>query len=168
MAGARKVLVGRILGAHGIRGEVKLASFTAEPAAIATYSPFDTARGARIEIVRLRASKDGFIAVLKGVSDRTAAEALKGIELFIDRDRLPPPAEGEVYHVDLIGRPVALADGASLGEVAGIENYGAGDLLDVRIEGRADSVLIPLSSRFVTLEADRIVAHLPDGYLDRD
>ncbi len=77
------VLVGLITGAHGIRGEVKLRSFTAEPQALASYSPLETAKGARIEIAKLRPQKEGFIAVLKGVADRNAAEALKGTELFV-------------------------------------------------------------------------------------
>ena len=97
-------LVGVITGAHGIRGEVKLRSFTATPDALARYAPLTTATGGTIEIAKLRPQKDGFIAVLKGVTDRNAAEALKGTELFVPRDRLPAPGAGEVYVADLIGR----------------------------------------------------------------
>jgi 16S rRNA processing protein RimM len=167
MAKRDMVLVGRITGAHGIRGEVKLRSFTADPAAIATYSPLETAKGSKIELARIRPSKDGFIAVLKGVSDRNASEALRGTELFVPRQRLPEPDEDEVYVHDLIGMTVHLADGAVLGEVAGIENYGASDLIDVKIEGRKDTVLIPFADGYVLrADAEKLVVDLPEGFLD--
>ena len=167
MAPRDMVLIGRITGAHGIRGEVKLRSFTADPAAIASYSPLETAKGAMIEVVKIRPQKDGFIAVLKGVSDRNASEALRGTELFVPRQRLPAPEENEVYVHDLIGRPVVLADGKPLGEVVGIENYGASDLIDVRIAGRKDTVLIPFAAGFVLVaDGEKVVVDLPEGYLD--
>lgn len=167
MAPRDMVLVGRITGAHGIRGEVKLRSFTADPAAIASYSPLETAKGAIIDVVKLRPQKDGFIAVLKGVSDRNTSEALRGAELFVPRQRLPAPEENEIYVHDLIGCPVLLADGSTLGEVVGIENYGASDLIDVRIAGRKDTVLIPFTDGFVqTADGERVVVDLPEGFLD--
>ena len=163
------VLVGAITGAHGIRGEVKLRSFTADPAAIAAYSPLETARGARIEIAKLRPQKDGFIAILKGVTDRNAAEALKGTELFVPRERLPEPEEDEVYVHDLIGLPVHLANGSLLGEIVDAADYGAGDLIDVKVEGRKDTVLIPFAAQYVLETAeDRIVVDLPEGFLDAE
>src|SRR5687767_9090093 len=97
MAPRDMVLVGLITSAHGIKGEVKLRSFTADPEAIAAYSPLETANGEKIAIAKLRAQKDGFIAILKGVTDRNRAEALRGTELFVPRVRLPEPDEGEVY-----------------------------------------------------------------------
>lgn len=167
MAPRDMVLVGLITSAHGIRGEVKLRSFTAEPEAIAAYSPLETAKGEKIAIAKLRAQKDGFIAILKGVTDRNRAEALRGTELFVPRGRLPEPDEGEVYIHDLIGLPVHLADGTLLGEIVSVENYGAGDLIDVKVEGRKDTVLIPFADSFV-LEADgeKVVVDLPEGFLD--
>ena len=167
MAPRDMVLVGAITGAHGIRGEVKLRSFTEDPAAIAAYSPLETAKGAKIEILRVRPQKEGLLAVLKGVSDRNAAEALKGTELFVPRTRLPAPEEDEVYVHDLIGLPVHLADGSLLGEIVDVADYGAGDLIDVKVEGRKDTVLIPFAGEYV-LEAqgDRLVVDLPEGFLD--
>ncbi len=167
MAPRDMVLVGAITGAHGIRGEVKLRSFTADPAAVATYSPLETAKGARVEIARLRPQKEGFIAILKGVTDRNAAEALRGTELFVPRGRLPEPEADEVYVHDLIGLRVHLADGSYLGEVVDVADYGAGDLIDVRVEGRRDTVLIPFADQYV-LEADgeKLVVDLPEGYLE--
>lgn len=167
MAPRDLVSVGVITGAHGIKGEVKLRSFTAEPEALAAYSPLVTAAGLRLEIVRLRRQKDGFIAILGGITDRSGAEALKGVELFVPRQRLPEPQDDEVYLHDLIGLPVLMADGARLGEVAGVENFGAGDLLDVKVDGRKDTVLIPFAKAFVAeADGEKIVVDLPEGYLD--
>lgn len=167
MAPRDLVSVGVITGAHGIRGEVKLRSFTARPDALARYSPLETAQGGKVEIARLRAQKDGFIAVLKGVADRNAAEALKGTELFVARDRLPKPVEGEVYVADLVGRGVRLRDGTPLGQIVDVANYGAGDLIDVKVMGRRDTVLIPWASGFVLeAEGDDVVVDLPEGYLE--
>jgi len=167
MAPRDMVLVGAITGAHGIRGEVKLRSFTADPAAIASYSPLETAKGTKVEIAKLRPQKDGFIAILRGVADRNAAEALRGTELFVPRERLPEPEDDEVYVHDLIGLAVHLADGSRLGEIVDVVDYGAGDLIDVRIEGRRDTVLIPFADQYVlAAEEDRIVVDLPEGFLE--
>ena len=163
------VLVGAITGAHGIRGEVKLRSFTADPKDIAAYSPLETAAGQKLVVAKIRPQKDGFIAILKGVSDRNAAEALRGTELFVPRERLPPPGEDEVYVHDLIGLAVHLADGRQLGVVVDVADYGAGDLIDVKVEGRKDTVLIPFAGQYVlAAEQDRIVVDLPEGFLDAE
>jgi 16S rRNA processing protein RimM len=115
----------------------------------------------------MRAQKDDFIASLKGVTDRSAAEALKGSELFVPRARLPEPEAGEVYVHDLIGREVRFADGSVLGKILGTANYGAGELIDVRLKDRADSVLIPLAPPFlVTTDEGAVVVDLPEGWLD--
>jgi 16S rRNA processing protein RimM len=163
------VLVGAITGAHGIRGEVKLKSFTTDPQALVSYSPLETAKGQKLEVVKIRPQKEGVLAILKGVTDRNAAEALRGTELFVPRSRLPEPDEDEVYIHDLIGRPVHLVDGARLGEIIDVVDYGAGDLIDVKVEGRKDTVLIPFAASYV-LEADgeKVVVDLPEGYLDAD
>ena len=161
------VLVGAITAAHGIRGEVKLRSFTASPEAIASYGPLETTAGLKLDILRIRPQKDGFIASFKGITDRNAAEALRGQELFVPRARLPEPVSGEVYLHDLIGKDVRLADGSLLGQIAGLANYGAGDLIDVKVEGRAATLLIPLAPQYVlTADAAGLVVDLPAGYLD--
>ncbi len=160
------VLVGLITGAHGIRGEVKLRSFTADPEAIAGYSPLETAAGGKIEVAKLRAQKDGFIATLKGIGDRNAAEALRGTELFVPRRRLPEPGAGEAYLNDLVGLAVYQGE-VLLGEIVGIENFGASDLLDVALDGRAGTVYIPYAESFIAaVEDDRVVVTLPEGFLD--
>ncbi len=155
------VSVGAITGAHGVKGEVKLRSFTSDPAAIAGYGALQSKAGAVIEIVKLRPETNGFIATLKGVTDRDRAQALKGTELFVPRERLPETEGDEIYLGDLVGLAV-WHENAKLGEVVSIQNYGAGDLIDVKI-GK-DTVLIPLS--FANVSAGKIVVDLPDGYLD--
>lgn len=168
MTRRKLVSVGVITGAHGVKGEVKLKSFTADPAGIAAYNPLETEAGKQIDIARLRPQADGFIAVLKGIADRNAAEALKGNELFVSRERLAEPLPGEVYLGDLIGLEV-WNDETALGRVANIKNYGAGDLLEVKIKGRKDTTFIPFSETFVVntdLEGGKIVVALPDGFLD--
>lgn len=164
----RLVLIGRITGAHGIKGEVKLQSFAAEPEAIAHYGALRTADGATVEIERLRPQNQGFIATLKDVCDRNRAEALVGMELFVDRAMLPAPGENESYIHDLVGTAVVLRDGSVFGKVADVVNYGAGDLLDIGRPGEA-SVLVPFSDAFVAdvnLAEGQITIDLPEGYLD--
>jgi 16S rRNA processing protein RimM len=157
------IRVGVILGAHGIRGEVKLKSFTADPKAIANYHPLIAINGEIFEITRLKLQVEDFICTLKNVTDRNKAETLKGIELFITRAQLP---QDELYLHDLIGAPILNGD-APLGIIIGFENFGAGDLVDVKIEGRADTVLIPYNRTFVVeASKEQVVVSLPDGYLD--
>ena len=162
------VLIGRISGAHGIRGEVKLQSFAAEPEAIATYRPLQTDKGTAIEIERMRPQKHGFIATLKGIGDRNRAEAMAGTGLFVDRTSLPAPGGGESYIHDLVGLAVVTRDGAAFGKVVDVVNYGAGDLLDIARAAGAN-ILVPFSSAFVPevdVAGGRLTIDLPDGYLD--
>jgi 16S rRNA processing protein RimM len=157
------IRVGVIIGAHGIRGEVKLKSFTADPKAIATYGPLVSAKGETFEITRLKLQTEDFIAALKGVSDRNRAETLKGTELFITRTQLP---KDELYLHDLIGAPIYNSD-VALGTIIGFENFGAGDLIDVKIEGHEDTVLIPYNKTFIVeAKPEKVVVNLPNGYLD--
>lgn len=165
------VSVGVITGAHGVRGEVKLMSFTEQPDKIADYGPLETRTGGRIEIVKLRPRTDGFIATLKGVTDRDRAEALKGTELFVARTLLPETSGDEVYLRDLIGLGVWLKDGGILGEVVNVADYGAGPLLDVMLAERDETVLIPFSKAFITatdIKGRKIMVDLPENYLAGD
>jgi 16S rRNA processing protein RimM len=142
----QRICVARLGAAHGVRGEVKLWSFTADPAAIADYGPFDTVDGRVVEIEALRPAKDFFVARLKGVADRTAAEQLRNVELFVPRARLPATADSdEFYHADLIGLAVVDAAGAALGSVVALHNFGAGDIIEVRRAERRDTVLLPFT-----------------------
>ena len=128
--------MGRIGAAHGIKGEVRIQSFTEEPLALrTTVRSRPTGRASMIEIETARATTNVLVARLKGVTDRTAAEKLNGVELYVDRDKLPPTEDDDdFYHADLIGLDARLGDGTVLGKVTAIPNFGAGDLLEVRDE----------------------------------
>jgi 16S rRNA processing protein RimM len=119
--------------AHGIRGEVRLKSYTADPAAIGTYGTLQDESGARrFELEALRAAgKDMLVARVKGVSDRNRAEALNGIQLFAARDALPQLEEEEFYYADLIGLRVENESGHMLGSIVALHNFGAGDILEI-------------------------------------
>lgn len=165
----RLILVGRIAAAHGVKGLVKLQSFTSDPAAIGAYGPLlDSARRRRFEVAVKNRVKGGVIARIAGVEDRTAAEKLRGVELYLERDVLPPAAEGEYYHADLVGLSVELADGRPLGRVRAVENFGAGDLLAIERPGRAP-VSLPFNDRVVPvvdLAGGRLVVDPPAGLME--
>jgi len=162
-----RICVARIGAAHGVRGEVKFWSFTADPAAVAGYGPFETADGRLVELETLRPAKEFFVARLKGVADRDAAERLRNVELFVPRERLPDTAESdEFYHADLIGLAVVDAAGGALGTVAAMHNFGAGDLIEVRPAAGRDTVMLPFTQSVVPLvdiAGGRIVVAPPEG-----
>ena len=165
----RLILVGRIAAAHGVKGLVKLQSFTADPAAIGAYGPLlDSAGRRRFAVAVMNRVKGGVIARIAGVEDRTAAEKLRGIELYLERDALPPAAEGEYYHADLVGLIVELADGRPLGRVRAVENFGAGDLLAIDRPGRGP-VSLPFNDRVVPvvdLAGGKLVVDPPAGLME--
>jgi 16S rRNA processing protein RimM len=156
------ILLGRITDAHGIRGSVKLKSFTADPKAIASYGPLTTADGRVIEIARMKPTNEGFIADLKNVKDRNQAETFKGQDLLIEREKLPAAKDDEVYLVDLVGQE-ASHNGIVLGKIIGIENFGAGDLLDIET-GAKETLLVP--AIFMKMIDGVVTLELPDGFLD--
>ena len=146
----RIVLLGRITGAHGIRGEVSLQSFTEVPEAIGSYGELQDARGTRrFRLSNVRFSGKRLTARVDGVSDRNAAEALAGQELFVARSRLPPAADDEFYHADLVGLIAHDGDGKEIGEVVAVQNFGAGDLLEVRLSGSQRTELFPFTKATV-------------------
>jgi 16S rRNA processing protein RimM len=155
------LLLGRIGAAHGIKGEVRIQSFTEDPLALKGYGRFSTNRpGLVIEIEAARATTNVLVARLKGVTDRTAAEKLNGVELYVERDRLPPPDdEDDFYHSDLIGLEARLGDGSVLGKVTAIPNYGAGDLIEVRDARTGDTFLYPFTKAVVP------TIRIAEGYL---
>jgi 16S rRNA processing protein RimM len=169
-AGAEKrILLGRIAGAHGIRGDVLVKTFTQRPEDIAAYGPLDDGSARTFVIEAVRVTGKGVVARLAGVRDRTAAEALKGAALHVDRARLPAPAEGEFYHVDLIGMATVDAEGRTVGEVVGVHNHGAGDILEVRLAETGKTELVAFTDAFVPevdLAARRVVVRLDQGRSD--
>ena len=162
-----RVCVGAIAGSYGVRGEVRLKSFCAEPQDIATYGALLTEDGARSFEVRLTGPiKNGFAARLSGVGTKEQADALKGTRLYVDRERLPEPDEDEYYHADLIGVDVVDTGGTALGQVRAVLNHGAGDLLEITGPRIKSPVLLPFTKEAVPtvdLTGRRIVADPPDG-----
>lgn len=146
-----RILMGKIGAAHGIKGEVRIATFTGEPEAIASYGPLDTDRaGLTVTIEAARLNKTVLVARLKGIRDRNAAENLNGVSLFIERSRLPTiEDEDDFYHADLIGLDARLESGVSIGEVSALLNFGAGDLLEVRDPRSGDTFLYPFTKAVV-------------------
>jgi 16S rRNA processing protein RimM len=160
-----RLLLGRIAGAHGIRGEVLIHAYTAAAEDIAAYGPLTDARAERsFEIAIVRSTPRGVVARIAGTADRTAAEALAGVDLYVSRDRLPAPAEDEFYHADLIGLAAVDPAGSAIGEIVAVQNYGAGDLLEIRLAGASRTELVPFTETVVPeidLAARRVVVVLP-------
>lgn len=151
----KRIALAAVAGAHGVKGELRLKLFADSIESLAGHSHFHV--GGRE--LALRDIKDGgktAIARFEGISDRTAAEALRGELVEIDRDQLPPLEAGEYYHADLVGLPCIDDGGTALGTVIAIENFGAGDLLEVELQDGKRS-LIPFREPIARLEDDRIV-----------
>ncbi len=169
MADGDRVCVGAIAGAFGVKGEVRLKSFCADPAAIADYAPLSTEDGGRSFTLRLtRPIEGGFAARLSGVATREQADALKGARLYADRARLPALADDEFYHADLIGLTVLDTGGVALGHVRAVHDHGAGDLIEVMGAGLKSALLIPFTRAAVPtvdLTARRMIVDPPPGLL---
>ena len=142
-----RICVAQIGAAHGIRGEVRLRSFTEDPMAVTAYGPLESEDGTRcFTIEALRPAKDHFVARIAGVGDREAAEKLTHIKLYVPRDRLPPIDDPDTfYHDDLVGLAAVTPDGAPLGTVTAILNFGAGDLVEIRPTGGGEPLMVPFT-----------------------
>jgi 16S rRNA processing protein RimM len=162
---AAPICVARIGAAHGVRGAVKLWTFTEDPLAVKRYGPLQTKDGARqFEVTHVREAKGHLVATLKGIATREEAERLNGLELYVAREKLPATDEDEYYHADLIGLAAVNAAGEPLGRVIAIHNFGAGDIIEVAPANGA-TMLLPFSNAVVPtvdLEGGRVVIELPD------
>jgi 16S rRNA processing protein RimM len=164
-----RICIGVITGAQGVRGAVRIKSFTALPEDVAAYGPVADETGARSFTLRaVGRAKGVVIATISGVADRDAAERLKGVRLYVAREKLPAPGEEEYYHADLIGLAAVLQDGTVLGRVRAVHEYGAGDSIEV-LRDDGDTVLVPFTRAAVPkvdLAAGLVVIDPPDGLLD--
>ena len=162
---AERICVAQIGGPHGIRGEVKLKSFTADPLAVKDYGPLTSEDGsAQFEIETVRPAKSHLVARFRGVDDRNAAERLTNLRLFVSRERLPPPGTDEFYHADLIGLTAVTADGVEIGTVVAVHDFGAGDLLELRPVTGGTTIMLPFTDAFVPsvdIAGGRIVVQPP-------
>ncbi len=162
---AAQICVARIGAAHGVRGAVKLWTFTEDPLAVKHYGPLVTKDGARqFEVTHVREAKGHLVATLKGIATREEAERLNGVELYVAREKLPATDENEYYHADLIGLAAVNAAGEPLGRVIAIHNFGAGDIIEIAPPNGA-TMLLPFTNAVVPtvdLEGGRAVIELPD------
>jgi len=163
------VLLGVVIGVRGLKGDLRIKSFTADPEDLAAYGPLWDEAGEVSYRVRVTGEVKGhLIARIKGVSNRTAAETLKGLKLHIARSALPDPEEDEFYHSDLIGLQVVTTSGEVLGTVSAVEDFGAGDVLEVA-SGPYKGLVVPFTNEVVPevdLEIGTVTVDLPDGLLE--
>jgi 16S rRNA processing protein RimM len=160
-----QICVARIGAAHGVRGAVKLWTFTEDPLAVLRYGPLSTKDGARrFELTQARETKGHLVATFKGITTRDEAERLNGIELYVAREKLPATEDDEYYHADLIGLAAVTATGEPLGEVIAIHNFGAGDIIEIAPPA-GTTIMLPFSSAVVPtvdIAAGRVVITLPE------
>ena len=161
---AAPICVARIGAAHGVRGAVKLWTFTEDPFAVKAYGPLLTKDGARqFEVTSAREAKGHLVATLKGISTREEAERLNGVELYVAREKLPETDEDEYYHADLIGLAAVNAANEPLGKVIAIHNFGAGDIIEIAPPG-GTTLLLPFTNAVVPsvdIAGGRVVIELP-------
>ena len=170
MANPDHICVGAIMGAFGVRGEVRVKSFCAEPSDIASYGPVSTEDGATTyKITLTRPVKTGYAVKLSGVQTKEQADALNGTRLYAPRSALPNLPDDEFYHADLIGLTVLDTGGEVIGKISAVLNHGAGDLLEIRGKSLGKGALIPFTTEAVPtidLTASRAIIDPPDGLLD--
>ena len=164
-APGNRVCVAEIGAAHGIAGEVRLRAFTTDPLAIMGYGTLHAEDGRGFTIAAVRPAKNCLVARIAGVADRTAAERLRNLKLFVPRDRLPAIDEPETYyHADLVGLAAVGPDGASIGTVSAVQNFGAGDLLEIRPAAGGPTLLLPFTQAVVPVidvPGGRVVVNPP-------
>jgi 16S rRNA processing protein RimM len=161
---AAPICIARIGAPHGVRGAVKLWTFTEDPLAVKRYGPLATKDGARsFEVTHAREAKGHLVATLKGVATREDAERLNGIELYIAREKLPATDTDEYYHADLIGLAAVNAANEPIGRVTAIHNFGAGDIIEIA-PAHGATMLLPFTNAVVPtvdLAKGRVVIELP-------
>jgi 16S rRNA processing protein RimM len=162
--------LGVVVAAHGIKGEVKVKTFTENPERLGAYGPLTTEAGRVLEVAALRPGKAGEAVVrFDGIADRNAAERLKGQSLFVPRSALPPPEEGEFYLADLIGLRAEDSTGKALGTVKSVHNFGAGDVLEIEFTGGATEFVAFTDANVpdVDIAGGRVVI-VPPSYAEDD
>lgn len=160
-----RVCVGVVVGAHGVRGALRIKPFTEQPDGIAAYGPVEDEAGARRLRLKVLGTAKGIVtATAQGVADRDAAEALTGTRLYVPRDRLPPPEPDEFYHSDLVGLAAQREDGTPFGTVRAVFDFGAGDVIELALsDGRVE--MLPFTKAVVPvvdLAAGRLVVSPPE------
>ena len=160
-----RLCVGVIVGAHGVRGDLRVKSFTDVPEDLVSYGPLTDVDGARVFDLHILGAARGLLRVhMDGIEDRDAAEALAGVELYVERHRLPEPENGEFYHADLVGLRAERPDGTVYGTVRALHDFGAGDVIEIALAG-GGVVVLPFTKAVapeIDLEAGRVVIVPPE------
>jgi 16S rRNA processing protein RimM len=166
-----QICVARIGAPHGVRGQVRLWTFTEDPFAVCDYGPLATKDGKRsFEVDDVREAKGHLVATLKGVASREDAERLNGVELYVARDALPDTEDDEYYHADLIGLAAVNVAGDAIGRVVGIHNFGAGDIIEIAPPEGA-TMLLPFTNAVVPtvdIKAGKVVIEMPGEIIGDD
>jgi 16S rRNA processing protein RimM len=162
---ANRICVAQIGAPHGVRGEVRLWTFTADPIAVTRYGPLETEDSARVfEIDKVRPAKGHLVARLRGIDSREAAEKLTNTKLFVPRDRLPAPEDDEFYHTDLIGLAAVDKDGNQFATIIAVHNFGAGDILEIQ-PPEGGTMMLPFTEAVVPqvdIKGGRVTILLPE------
>ena len=168
-AASELICVGAVTGARGIKGDIRIKSFTADPEAIASYGPLYDKAGSQTFDLRVTGQAKGqLVGRIKGTADRTAAEKLKGLQFFVPRDSLPSPQDDEFYVTDLIGLRAEDVEGNTLGTISSVDNFGAGDVLEIvgKVSG---GLMVPFTKAAVPridIQEGLVIIDPPDGLLD--
>lgn len=163
-----RLLLGKIATAHGVRGLVKILVMAEDPMRLETCGPAWTAKtgGKALTLKMKNPLGKYYLAEVDGVTERNSAEALRHTELWIDRDNLPEADDGEVYYADLMDLPVFNSDGAKLGMVIAVENFGASDLLEIKPAGAPSFYLPYTDETILEVTDDKIIVEIPEGLLE--
>ncbi len=166
-----QICVARIGAPHGVRGQVRLWTFTEDPYSVLDYGPLATKDGKQtIEVDNVREAKGHLVATLKGVADRDAAARLNGVELYIARDALPDTEDGEYYHADLIGLAAVNAAGETIGRVVAMHDFGAGDIIEIAPPS-GPTLLLPFTDAVVPtvdIAGGKVIIEMPGEIVGDD
>ncbi len=166
---AGRICLGVIVGVHGVRGHLKIKAYTDDPAALDRYGPISLDDGRLLHLkVKSVSPKGTVIAVAQEVTDRNEAEVMRGLELFIKRDALPPTADDEVYHSDLVGLEARDNDGVAIGVIVGLHDFGAGDIIEVKPPS-GPTMMLPFAHEYrdeVRLEEGFVTLLPPQGMME--
>jgi 16S rRNA processing protein RimM len=168
---SNKVCLGVIVGVHGVKGLMRVKSYTEIDSDILSYGILENDSGDQFEVKIKGKSKGTLLVEVEGVTDRNIAESLKGTKLFISRDALPAPQEEEFYYSDLVDLSVYKLDGSFVGRVIGVHDFGAGDLIDISLKDSNQTVLVPFTREIVTeidLENNTLTIDPMPGLIDDD
>ena len=166
---AGRICLGVIVGVHGVRGHLKIKAYTDNPAALDRYGPVSLDDGRLLHLkVKSVSPKGPVIAVAQEVTDRNEAEVMRGLELFIKRDALPPTANDEVYHTDLVGLEARDNDGVAIGVIVGLHDFGAGEIIEVKPPS-GPTMMLPFAPEYrdeVRLEEGFVTLLPPQGMME--